>query len=125
MAATLEIRAEAEGHAGPAPHLGAVRFGPTYLGPGLLLDEERRSLWRDDAEVLLTPTEYELLRILSEESGRIVDDDTLIREAWGDGAQVAPQTLYQHASSLRRKLGRKAPLRRRYGLGYLLDLPRR
>ena len=125
MAVMLQICAEAEGYAKPTPHLGAVRFGPTYLSPGLLLDEERRSLWHDGKEVLLTPIEHDLLRVLSEESDRIVDEDTVIRAAWGDGAQVAPQTLYQHASSLRKKLGEKAPLRRRYGLGYLLDLPRR
>lgn len=125
MALRLPILAEAEGHEAPAPRLGAIRFGPTYLAPGLLLDDERRSLWRDEEEILLTPTEYDLLRLLSEESGRIVDDDTLIRHVWGDGAEVAPQTLYAHASSLRAKLGHKAPLRRRYGQGYLLDLPRR
>ena len=125
MAPMPQLVAEAEHRGRPEPGLGSVRFGPTYLAPGLLLDDERRSLWRDGEEIWLTPTEYELVRVLSEESGRVVDDDTLIRRVWGDGADVAPQTLYQHASSLRAKLRGKAPLRRRYGLGYLLDLPRR
>lgn len=101
----------------------ALRLPPTYLGPGLLLDDGRRSLLRGGGEIPLTPTEYELLRVLVAAGGAIVPDDELIDRVWGDGAAVAPQTLYAHASSLRRKLGPSAPLRRRYGAGYLLDAP--
>ncbi len=124
MGGSWTIVAEAEERPAGKPQLGAVRFGPTYLAPGLGLDDARRSLWRDGQEIELTPIEYDLLQLLSEEAGHIVPDDALIRTAWGDGAAVAPQTLYQHASALRAKLGGKVRLRRRYGIGYLLDLPR-
>lgn len=125
MVASFTVLAEAEEHRNPSPSLGSLRLGPTFLAPGLLLDDERRSVWRDGTELPLTPTEHGILGVLTEESGRIVADQVLIDRVWGRGAAVAPQTLYVHASALRRKLGPKAPLRRRYGAGYLLDLPRR
>jgi DNA-binding response OmpR family regulator len=102
---------------------GAMRLPALYLGPGLLLDEGRRSLRRDGAEIPLTPTEFELLAALVAADGAIVEDGDLIARVWGDGAAVAPQTLYAHVSALRSKLGPSARLCRRYGVGYLLDPP--
>jgi DNA-binding response OmpR family regulator len=117
----LRIRAAAEHGARPGP--GALRLPPLYLAPGLLLDEGRRSLRRDGDEIFLTPTEYDLLAALVAADGAIVTDAELIARVWGDGAAVASQTLYAHASAVRRKLGPAARLRRRYGIGYLLDPP--
>ena len=102
---------------------GALRLPPVYLGPGLLLDEGRRSLRRDGREVFLTPTEFEVLQALVAADGAIVEDGALIARVWGDGAAVASQTLYAHLWTLRKKLGPAARIRRRYGTGYLLDPP--
>ena len=100
---------------------GSLRLPPVYLGPGLLLDEGRRSLRRGGEEIFLTPTEFDLLSALVAAEGAIVRDERLIVQVWGDGAAVASQTLYAHVSAVRKKLGPSARLRRRYGVGYLLD----
>jgi DNA-binding response OmpR family regulator len=114
----LRVRAAA----GPSSR-GGLRLPPIYLGPGLLLDEGRRSLRRPDDEVFLTPTEFDLLEALVAADGAIVADQALIARVWGDGAAVASQTLYAHVWSLRKKLGPAARIRRRYGIGYLMDPP--
>ncbi len=96
-------------------------MGFTVLAPGVVLHDGMREVHRDGQRWPLTPTEYALLAHLAWNQGRIVPDDELADAAWGEGAVVAPQTLYAHVSYLRRKLGRRVRIRRRYGAGYHLE----
>lgn len=52
----------------------------------------------------LTPIEYELLRILVQNRGRLMTHRTLLGEVWGIAYQNDIQTLRTHISNLRRKL---------------------
>jgi len=114
-AAPLAERRAARWRPGPSP------MALTILAPGVVLHEGLRELRREALRLPLTPTEYALLIHLVWNPARIVPDDELIDAAWGRGAAVAPQTLYRHVSSLRRKLGRRPRLVRRHGVGYLLE----
>lgn len=71
-------------------------------------------------EVLLTPTECRLLRVLMERSGRVQTRDSLIDAVWGGEREVETRTLDVHVHRLRRKMG---DLSRRLetspGLGYV------
>ena len=56
----------------------------------------------------LTPTEYELLRVLSLNAGRVLTHESLLRQAWGgrdDGAAADPKLVRAVVKRLRRKLG--------------------
>ncbi len=60
--------------------------------------------------VELTVTEYELLRVLSVNVGRVLTYDALLRQAWGrrDAGTGASKRVRAFVKKLRRKLGEDA-----------------
>ncbi len=63
----------------------------------------RRAFFRGQ-EVSLTAKEFDLLRVLTREEGRVVPRETLMLEVW-DSWFGSTKTLDMHISVLRRKLG--------------------
>ena len=80
------------------------RSKPFRLG-GLAIDYEGRLVTLDDRPVELTATEYELLRVLSLNAGRVVTYDSLLRSVWGDRDAGDSRLLQNYVMRLRRKLG--------------------
>ena len=77
---------------------------PFVLGE-LTIDYGRRRVTVAGDAVDLTPTEYDLLRALSLEAGRVVTYETLLRRVW-QGRRGAKSNLVRiFAKNLRRKLG--------------------
>ena len=64
----------------------------------------RRAFFGDD-ELQLTIKEFELLRVLVRESGKVVSREQLMREIWDTVWLGSTKTLDMHISVLRRKLG--------------------
>jgi hypothetical protein len=92
--------------------------------PGLVIDRGRRRVEVDGADVLLTPTEFELLWALSDQPGRVVSRDALLEQLRGADWQAEPGMLDTHVSNLRRKI-EPDPSRPRHiltvrGVGYKL-----
>ncbi len=83
---------------------GAPRRRWTAHG-GLTLDTATRRVTLDEAEVDLTTTEFELLRILMESRGRVLSRGTLLRRLRGLDADVYDRAVDMLVSRLRRKLG--------------------
>ncbi|MCY4399773.1 MAG: response regulator [Gemmatimonadetes bacterium] len=79
---------------------------PFVLGQLTIRYDQRRVAVGERA-VQLTPTEYELLRVLSVNAGRVVTHESLLRQAWGDRHRGAPDPKLVRAvvKRLRRKLG--------------------
>src|SRR5690242_9055878 len=77
-----------------------------FFGP-FLLNPTERSLQRDGENLKLSSAEYSLLLVLVQRAGEVIDRDTLIQHIWGK-AQMAPNSLAQSVSRLRKKLGSKA-----------------
>jgi Tol biopolymer transport system component/DNA-binding winged helix-turn-helix (wHTH) protein len=80
----------------PPNHL--YQFGPFHL------EVANRRLLRDGEPVALTPKEFDLLLLLLEGRGRLVDKDELIHKLWA-GVFVEENTLTRTVSRLRRNLG--------------------
>ncbi len=59
---------------------------------------------RDGQDVHLTPIEYDLLRILARNRGRLLTHRTLLSEVWGPQYADDTQALRTHIANLRRKL---------------------
>jgi two-component system KDP operon response regulator KdpE len=74
------------------------------LGP-LVLDFTRRRVTRDEHEIHLTPTEYDLLRVLAAHAGRVLTHRQLLREARGPAYEEETPLLRVHMVALRQKLG--------------------
>ena len=75
------------------------------LGP-LLLDRRARKVYVDGTEVVLSPKEYDLLALLAEDPGAVVNRQTILEEVWDPHWYGPTKTVDVHVASLRRKLGR-------------------
>jgi two-component system KDP operon response regulator KdpE len=95
------------------------------IGP-LRMDLSDRRVWCRSKEVALSPTEYELLRLLARHAGRVLTHSQILREVWGQGSQEQSQYLRVYVSHLREKLGLSAHetpcIRNEPGIGYRLML---
>jgi two-component system, OmpR family, response regulator RegX3 len=69
------------------------------------VDLDRRQVRRGEDEIDLTVKEFELLRLLVENAGRLVKRETLMSEVWDPNWWGSTKTLDVHVSALRKKLG--------------------
>jgi len=75
---------------------------------GLRIDSGRRSVEMRGAAVQLTYVEFELLRTLASNPGRVYSRRQLLEALWGDSAYREPRTIDVHVRHLREKLERDA-----------------
>ena len=99
----------------PGPEEAQVRVD------GLEIDLARRTVQVDGQEVHLTPTEFDLLRQLVRNRGRLLTHRELLTAVWGPGYGEDTQVLRAHIANLRRKI--EPPEGRRFirtdpGVGY-------
>jgi two-component system, OmpR family, KDP operon response regulator KdpE len=93
----------------------------------LELDLERHELRSGGTPVHLTPHQFELLRLLALNEGKLLTHRAILQEVWGPGYGDASNLLHVHVSQLRRKI-EPDPARPRYlltepGAGYRLVDP--
>jgi two-component system, OmpR family, KDP operon response regulator KdpE len=78
---------------------------PTVLrAQDLEMDLVRHVVILGNEEIHLTPTEYDLLRVLLTNADRVVTQQQLLRAVWGVGYEDDVQTLRIFVAQLRRKL---------------------
>ena len=111
------VRAALRRHAGAEPFV---------LGD-LSIDYEQRRVTVAGRTVHLTPTEYELLRILSVNAGRIVTYASLLRQLWKNGEEGDTEPVRGVVKRLRRALGEDpaspAWIFNQRGVGYRMPRP--
>jgi two-component system KDP operon response regulator KdpE len=98
--------------------------GPIYTLEELKVDLSKRLVTIAEREIQLTPTEYNLLRLLVVNSGKVMTHHMLLRQVWGVGYDRELHILQVNISNLRRKI-EPDPSRPRYiitepGVGYRL-----
>ena len=91
------------------PGAGAAAAQPRRRRPTsdelVRIDPEGRRAWFKDEELQLTAKEFDLLRVLVREQGKVVSREQLMREIWETAWFGSTKTLDMHISVLRRKLG--------------------
>ena len=97
---------------------------PLFQVDGLRVDLLHRAVSVDEQPVDLTPTEYELLKLLVQHAGKVVTHRQLLRAVWGSGYEEEAHLLRVNISNLRHKL-ESDPAQPRYiltesGVGYRL-----
>jgi two-component system KDP operon response regulator KdpE len=75
-----------------------------FVSGKLRVDLTARVVTFDGTEVQLTPTEYDLLKVLTQHAGRVLTHQQLLREVRGAGAQTETHLLRVHMSNLRHKI---------------------
>jgi two-component system KDP operon response regulator KdpE len=95
----------------------------TIVVGDLELDLTARVVRLAGEEVRLTPTEYDLLRTLATNRGRVMTHRTLLTEIWGPNTTEDTRTLRTHVANLRKKIEPKDPgepslIRTDAGVGY-------
>jgi two-component system KDP operon response regulator KdpE len=96
---------------------------PIFQSGGLTVDFSRRVVMIKEKEVQLTPTEYDLLKVLVTHAGKVITHRQLLRQVWGDGYDDM-HILRVNISNLRGKLepdpGRPTYIHTEPGVGYRL-----
>jgi two-component system KDP operon response regulator KdpE len=98
---------------------------PLVQTENFVVDLAARKVTREDQEVRLTPTEWQLLEVLARHRGRLVTARQLLHKVWGPEYHSETNYLHVYLSQLRRKL-EPDPARPRYlltepGMGYRLQ----
>jgi DNA-binding response OmpR family regulator len=73
--------------------------------PAVRIDQQGRRAFLDDRELQLTAKEFDVLRVLVRDAGKVVPREQLLREVWAQRWLGSTKTLDMHISWLRRKLG--------------------
>ncbi|MDO8189513.1 response regulator transcription factor [Conexibacter sp. JD483] len=101
---------------------GRTADEPVIAVDGLELDLARRVVRRDGEEIHLTPIEYDLLRVLARNRGRLLTHRALLTEVWGPAYGEDIRTLRTHIANLRHKIeppgGGPRYIRTDPGVGY-------
>jgi two-component system, OmpR family, KDP operon response regulator KdpE len=100
---------------------------PNFVSGDLTIDLVRRRVTRAGQEIRLSPKEFELLRHLVANAGKVLTHRHLLREVWGPAQADEVQYLRVFIRGLRQKLEadptRPAHILTELGVGYRLQLP--
>ncbi len=90
-----------------------------YERDGFSFDFDKLLFTVEGRTIQLSQTEQKLLRLFVENTGRTLTRDMLLDRIWTDGAEyVDENALSVTVGRLRRKLGKNAPIKTVYGVGY-------
>jgi len=92
---------------------------PIGLGD-LRVEAPTRRVWIRDAEVHLTPTEFDLLLCLARSPGVVLTRENLYADVWGWPGASGTRTVDSHVKALRAKIGADR-VRTVHGVGYALE----
>ncbi|MGD9903053.1 MAG: response regulator transcription factor [Vicinamibacterales bacterium] len=82
----------------PVSDAGVFRAGD------LAIDYDRRRILRGDAEIRLTPKEFELLSLLARNHDRVLTHRAILKAIWGPHAVEQPEHLWTLVGQLRKKI---------------------
>ena len=105
-------------------HIPGDEEQPVLQFKDLSIDLVHRRITVDDNEIKLTQTEYEIVRNLAINAGKVMTHRSLLRAVWGPSYEKEVQYLRVYIGQIRRKLERD-PSRPRHiitepGVGYRL-----
>lgn len=96
--------------------------GGKFESDGLVIDYDARRVFIDKTEINLTQTEYNIIALLSEHSGKVMTYAAIINSIWGYSDVYSTKKLQVNMANIRKKFGAK-PGKKNYivnelGVGY-------
>jgi len=77
---------------------------PVFTSSDLQVDLGSRRVTVGGADISLTPTEYDILRLLVTHAGKVLTHTHILKQIWGIAYLEQPHVLRVNVSNLRRKL---------------------
>ncbi len=100
------------------------RIADILSAGSITMDRTAHRVTRDSREITLGPTEYRLLEVLMENTGRVLSRSQLLDRVWGSAVEIDDRTIDVHIGRLRKALVRGSevdPIRTVRGVGYAMD----
>lgn len=123
----VELTARVRAHLRRYTSLGAMAApaASVYTLGGITMDDEAKTVQSEGEAVSLTPTEYDILRLLLQNPGKVFSSADIYRRVWGDAPLGAEGTVAVHVRHIREKI-EISPAEPRYlkvvwGKGYKLE----
>src|SRR5206468_9533292 len=73
------------------------------------IDPAARRVWRDDHEIILAATQFDLLELLVRHPGEVFSRSRILTEVWDFAADPRSNVDEQHVAMLRRKMAQWSP----------------
>jgi two-component system KDP operon response regulator KdpE len=77
---------------------------PVFNSNGLMVDLVNRRVIVNGIDISLTPTEYDILRLLVASAGKVLTHSQILKQVWGIAYLDQPHVLRVNISNLRRKI---------------------
>jgi two-component system KDP operon response regulator KdpE len=108
-------------------HQSVGKDEPVLVLGGLTIDLAHRKVAAEGKEVKLTPLEYEILKNLAQNAGKVLTHRYLLKNVWGNEYQTQNHYLRIYIRQLRKKI-EPNPTQPSYiltepGIGYRLAIP--
>ena len=107
--------------------IGALTTDEPIDRAGLAIDQARRTVSVDGADIQLTPLEFEILLTLARTPGVVFTREQLMDKVWGYRDYAGGRVVDSHVARIRRKLGEDGAeprfIRTVHGVGYAFREP--
>lgn len=91
-----------------------------YNFKNIEINEEARTVYKNEEIVYLAPKEYELFILLIKNQNRVLTRDEILNKVWDINAQIETRTVDYHIQQLRKKLDLKENIVTINKIGYIL-----
>ena len=110
-------------------NLGSLAGRPNktgvYRSGGLVVDDNEKRVTLDGEQVIVTPIEFGILKLLTENAGRVFSIDQIYESVWNEPAYSPENTVAVHIRRIREKIeiDPKNPqyLKVVWGIGYKIE----
>lgn len=92
---------------------------------GLIIDRSTHECSLYDKQLILTPIEFDILWLLSENRGRVISSEELFEKIWGEKFLDSNNTVMVHIRRIREKMGEPSRnpkfIKTVWGVGYKIE----
>lgn len=111
-----ELRARVQAHLRRQERTSHTRF----VNKELCFDISAKVLYKNDVEIKLTKSEYEICALLAQNKGQVFSLEQIIERVWGYDSQSDTAAVREHIKNIRAKLKKygEEPIETVWGIGY-------
>ena len=125
----LELIARVKSQLRRYVNLGSLSGSPAqsgvYKSGGLIVDDNEKRVTLDGEQVIVTPIEFGILKLLTENAGRVYSIEQIYEQVWNEPAYSPENTVAVHIRRIREKIeiDPKNPryLKVVWGIGYKIE----